>query len=516
MPPQSTKNGSSADEPAAPSTVLDVLIVGAGFSGLGMAIKLLESGRTSFLVMEKADDIGGTWYANQYPGCACDIPSHLYSFSFDRNPEWSRMYAGREEIQNYLKDCVSRYGLEPYIRVNTTMQQAVWDEAASLWRVTAANGSVFTARVLVSAVGALHVPAFPQIKGLEKFAGPAFHSTEWERDVQLQSKRIAVIGTGASAIQFVPEIAPKAEKLFVFQRTPPWILPKSDFAIPDRWRNRFRRMPLLGWLFRKALFWLYELRVYGFMGNLWLRKRGENMAREHLQAQVPDPRLRAAITPSYEFGCKRVLISNDFYPAIQRPNVELVTDAISEIRENSIVTADGKEREVNVLIYGTGFRATEPLCGAGIVGRNGLDIHQAWKERISAYLGVTVAGFPNFFILLGPNTGLGHNSVVLMIEAQVRYVMKSLELMRRRGSKVMEVKPDTQKLFVDELRQRLEGTVWQAGGCKSWYKDADGENPTIWPGSVVAYQRRTQAVSAADYELTSDGAIAEKAVVHYS
>ncbi len=493
MPAQSTKNGFSADKPSDASAVLDVLIVGAGFSGLGMAIKLLEAGTTSFLIIEKADDIGGTWYANQYPGCACDIPSHLYSFSFDRNPEWSRMYAGREEIQDYLKACVRRYGLEPYIRVNTAMQQALWDESAALWRVTAANGSTLTARVLVSAVGALHVPAFPQIKGLEKFSGPAFHSTEWDSSVQLDGKRIAVIGTGASAIQFVPEIAAKAEKLFVFQRTPPWILPKSDFAIPDRWRNRLRRVPPLGWLFRRALFWLYELRVYGFMGNLWLRKRGETMAREHLQAQVPDPKLRAVLTPSYEFGCKRVLISNDFYPAIQRLNVELVTDAISEVREHSIVTADGKEREV-----------------ASIVGRNGLDIHQAWKERISAYLGVTVAGFPNFFILLGPNTGLGHNSVVLMIEAQVRYVMESLQLMRRRGSKVMEVKPDTQKLFVDELRQRLQGTVWQAGGCKSWYKDAAGENPTIWPGSVIAYQRRTRAVLAQDYDLFRDGENAGK------
>src|SRR6266404_1347673 len=432
MPAQSTKNGFSADTPSDASAVLDVLIVGAGFSGLGMAIKLLEAGTTSFLIIEKADDIGGTWYANQYPGCACDIPSHLYSFSFDRNPEWSRMYAGREEIQDYLKACVRRYGLEPYIRVNTAMQQALWDESAALWRVTAANGSTLTARVLVSAVGALHVPAFPQIKGLEKFSGPAFHSTEWDSNVQLEGKRIAVIGTGASAIQFVPEIAAKAEKLFVFQRTPPWILPKSDFAIPDRWRNRFRRVPPLGWLFRRALFWLYELRVYGFMGNLWLRKRGETMAREHLQAQVPDPKLRAVLTPSYEFGCKRVLISNDFYPAIQRLNVELVTDAISEVREHSIVTADGNVREVDVLIYGTGFRATEPLYGASIIGRNGLDIHQAWKERISAYLGVTIAGFPNFFILLGPNTGLGHNSVVLMIEAQVRYVMESLQLMKRR------------------------------------------------------------------------------------
>jgi cation diffusion facilitator CzcD-associated flavoprotein CzcO len=483
--------------------VLDVLIVGAGFSGLGMAIKLLEAGTTSFLVIEKADDVGGTWYVNQYPGCACDIPSHLYSFSFDRNPEWSRMYARREEIQDYLKSCVQRYGLAPHIRVNAAMRSAVWDESAALWRVTTADGANFQARVLISAVGALHVPLYPQIKGLDKFAGPAFHSTEWDASVQLAGKRLAVVGTGASAIQFVPEIAPTADRLYVFQRTPPWVVPKSDFAIPERWRKRFRKVPPVGWIFRKALFLLYELRVFSFLRKGWLRKRAEEIARKHMEEQVPDPALRARLTPSYEFGCKRVLISNDYYPALQRPNVELVTDRITEVREHSIVTQDGTERQVDVLIYGTGFRASEPLHDVSIVGRNGVGIAQAWSERISAFLGVTVSGFPNFFILLGPNTGLGHNSVVLMIEAQVAYVMNCLRLMRRRGSQVMEVKPDIQKRFVEEIKQRLSGTVWQSGGCVSWYQDAKtGENPTVWPGSVVAYMHRTRSVSAADYELS--------------
>ncbi|HJX85882.1 MAG TPA: NAD(P)/FAD-dependent oxidoreductase, partial [Candidatus Angelobacter sp.] len=436
------------------ASVLDVLIVGAGFSGLGMAINLLEAGTTSFLIIEKADDIGGTWYVNQYPGCACDIPSHLYSFSFDRNPEWSRMYARREEIQDYLKSCVERYGLASYIRVNTAMRSAVWDGSAALWRVTTAAGAEFQARVLVSAVGALHVPLYPKIKGMEKFAGPAFHSTDWDASVQLEGKRVAVVGTGASAIQFVPEIAPAAEKLYVFQRTPPWIVPKGDFAIPERWRKRFRKVPPLGWLFRKALFLRYDLRVFSFLKKGWLRKRAEEMARRHIQAQVPDPSLRARLTPSYEFGCKRVLISNDYYPALQRSNVELVTDGIAEVREHSIVTQDGKEREVDVLIYGTGFRASEPLHDVRIVGRDGVDLAQAWRERISAFLGVTVSGFPNFFMLLGPNTGLGHNSVVLMSEAQVGYVMDCLQLMRRRGNHVIEVKPDIQKRFVEEVRQR--------------------------------------------------------------
>jgi cation diffusion facilitator CzcD-associated flavoprotein CzcO len=497
-----------ASAQALPTETLDVLIVGAGFSGLGMAIKLLEAGTRSFLVIEKADDIGGTWYVNQYPGCACDIPSHLYSFSFERNPDWSRMYSGRDEIQRYLKACSEKYGLAPYIRLNTRMRKAAWDEAAALWRVTLADGTTLRALVLVSAVGALHIPRYPDIPGMEKFAGPTFHSTWWDESVPLEGKRVAVIGTGASAIQFVPEIAPKVAKLLLFQRTPPWILPKTDFAIPERWKKRFRRLPFLTWLFRVYLFWLFDIRVWGFLGKVRaLRKRGQQMALDHLEAQVPDAALRARLKPSYELGCKRVLISNDFYPAIQRPNVEFITGRITEIREHSIVTEDGSERPADVLIYGTGFRATEPLHDTEIVGRNGVPIHEAWKERISAYLGVAVSGFPNFFILLGPNTGLGHNSVVLMSEAQIGYVMSCLRLMRRRGATVMEVKPDTQKTFVDDLRARLAGTVWQAGGCRSWYQDAEtGDNPVIWPGSVVSYRRRTRAVAERDYVLSNGAA----------
>jgi cation diffusion facilitator CzcD-associated flavoprotein CzcO len=314
-----------------------------------------------------------------------------------------------------------------------------------------------------------------------------------------------VIGTGASAIQFVPEIAPKVAKLSVFQRTPPWIVPKEDFAIPEGWRNRFRKFPLFTWLVRTVLFWLYEIRVWAFLGKVpALRQRGKKMALDHIAAQISDPELRARLTPNYEFGCKRVLISNDFYPALQRHNVEFVTDGIREIREHSIVTQDGKERPVDVLIYGTGFRATEPLHDTRVIGRKGLDIHQAWQERISAYLGITVSGFPNFFILLGPNTGLGHNSVVLMSEAQIAYVMNCLRLMHKCHSRVMEVKAETQQRFVDELRKRLAGTVWESGGCRSWYQDPKtGESPVIWPGSVVAYKRRTRTVAEREYILSS-------------
>jgi cation diffusion facilitator CzcD-associated flavoprotein CzcO len=484
-----------------PDVTVDVLIVGAGFSGLCMAIKLRQARMESFLLIEKGDDIGGTWHENRYPGCACDIPSHLYCFSFDLNPEWNRMYAGHAEIWEYLKSCAKRYGLLPHIRLKTRLREAKWDEAKGVWHVLAGDGMTIEARVLVSGIGALHVPSYPDLPGLARFAGRCFHSAKWDQDAKLEGKNIAVIGTGASAIQFVPRIAPLAGKLHVFQRTPAWIVPKPDTSISEKWKRRFRRMPGVMWTFRKLLFWQHEIRVLAFLGNRWMRKSLESIARRHLEKQIKDPNLREALAPDYALGCKRVLFSNDFYPTLGRPNVELVTERIAEVREHSIVTQDGTERPVDVLIYGTGFRVTEPMIGIRLVGRGGVEIHDAWRERMSAFLGVTVSGFPNFFILLGPNTGLGHNSVVLMIEAQVRYVMSCLKLMRRRGQKVMHLRPESQERFVEQIVQRLGRTVWQTGGCRSWYQDQKtGENTTLWPGSVVDYMRRTRSAAAKDYE----------------
>jgi cation diffusion facilitator CzcD-associated flavoprotein CzcO len=479
---------------------VDVLIVGAGFSGLCMAIKLREAGIDSFFIIEKAEELGGTWWFNRYPGCACDIPSHLYSFSFDRNPSWSRMYAPQPEILQYLKDSAARHGIVSKIRLKAALREAVWDARDSVWHATTGDGRQIDARVIVSGMGALHVPQYPQLNGIENFQGSAIHSAEWDPSVNLAGKNVAVIGTGASAVQIVPQIAPEAGKLYVFQRTPAWIVPRPDMPISERWQNRFRR-PFATWLFRSLLFWRNEIFVGGFHGNLRLRKFGAKQARMHLERQIADPALRAALTPHYDFGCKRVLVSSDFYPALTRSNVELVTAPISEVCARSIVTADGVERPLDVLIYGTGFRVTEMFRGIRIVGREGVEIHDAWRERISAFLGITVAGFPNFFMLLGPNTGLGHNSVVLMIEAQVRYVMSCLRLMRKRGERAMEVRPETQQGFVAELRSRLKRTVWESGGCRSWYLDAQtGESPAIWPGSVIEYRKRTRTVSAEDYE----------------
>ena len=496
--PADSNQGSKGEE-----IKVDVLIVGGGFSGLCMAIKLLEAGMNSFLLIEKSDDIGGTWYDNRYPGCACDIPSHLYSFSFEPLPEWSRMYPGQREIHDYLKRCVQRYQLAPHIRLNTRLYEAVWNESEGVWHAAAGEGVRIQARVLVSGIGALHVPQFPKLKGIDSFSGPKFHSSNWNHNVDLDGKNVAVVGTGASAIQFVPQIAPRAGKLYLFQRTPPWIVPRMDFAIAEKWKQRFRRFPLIMRAFRQLIFWRQEFRVLGFLGNRFVRGKATEIAIDHLEKQIVDPKMRAALKPNYELGCKRVLVSDDYYPALTRPNVELVTNGIAEVCEHSIVTEDGVERPIDVLIFGTGFRATEPLIGIRIVGRGGVEIHDAWRERMSAYLGVTVSGFPNLFLLLGPNTGLGHNSVVLMIEAQVRYVMSCLQLLKRRKRRILEVRPEKQKQFVADVHRRLKSTVWQSGGCHSWYQDQrTGENTALWPGSVVAYVRRTRSASPADYELT--------------
>jgi cation diffusion facilitator CzcD-associated flavoprotein CzcO len=485
-----------------PDIAVDILIVGAGFSGLGIGIKLLEAGIENFLILEKSEDIGGTWWENRYPGCACDVPAHLYSFSFARNAGWTRMFAGRQEIYQYLKSCVERYGLAPFIRPNTRFREGAWDEVAGHWCVQAGDNLLIHARVLISGMGALHVPHYPEIPGIERFAGPAFHSAKWRSDVDLSGKNVAVIGTGASAIQFIPHIAPSCGKLSVFQRTPPWIVPRLDFGISEKWQRRFHRMPGLTWALRTALFFALEWRVLSFLGDRFVRDYLESVARRHLERHISDPKLRAALTPRYQIGCKRILLSDDFYPTLKRSNVELVADTISEVREHSIVTSDGVEHPADVLIYGTGFHVTEQFIGMRLTGRGGIEIHDAWKHGIHAYLGITVSGFPNFFILLGPNTGLGHNSVVLMIEAQVRYILKCLELMRRRKLAVMEVRRETQDHFVDLMRQRLSRTVWQSGGCRSWYQDTHtGENTTLWPGSVIEYMRTTRSVSLSEYNL---------------
>ncbi|KNY22901.1 NAD(P)/FAD-dependent oxidoreductase [Methylobacterium sp. ARG-1] len=487
-----------ATEPA--SEPLEVLIVGAGFSGLAMAIRCRQAGIGPMRVIEKAEDIGGTWRENTYPGAACDVPSHLYSLSFAPKPDWTRMYAPQPEIQAYLCETAERHGLMPLIQLGTAFSGATWDEAHALWHVETDRGPI-TTRAIVSAMGGLHHPAYPDLPGRDAFAGPAFHTAAWDHSVDLAGKRVGVIGTGASAIQVVPEIAKVAGHLTLFQRTPPWIMPKHDHAIADSTKARYRRLPFLRRLERARLFWLHELRAFfGFTKVSTLTKQAEGLARHHLAKAVPDRALRAKLTPNYRLGCKRVLISDEYYPALQRPNVALATGDIARITEAGVTTVDGRAHALDVIVYATGFDVTGSFARMNLVGRNGQRLAEAWSDGMGAYQGITVAGFPNYFMLLGPNTGLGHNSIISMIEIQVRHVLDCLAALRG-GARAIEVRPEAQARFLDWIRTRLADSIWQRGGCRSWYLDAQGRNTTLWPDSVMAYRRSARRARMADYRL---------------
>jgi cation diffusion facilitator CzcD-associated flavoprotein CzcO len=476
----------------------DVLIVGTGFAGLCAAIKLQESGNRCFLLLEKSQDYGGAWRDNIYPGCACDIPSHLYAFSFEPNASWSRMFPTQPEILAYLRGVAEKHDLPGRTRFGAAVREAAWDEAAQKWCVHTEDGRRFFGRVLLSAMGPLHIPATPKLPGLASFAGLAFHSARWDFSVDLAGKRVAVIGTGASAIQFIPRVAEQAARLAVFQRTAAWIMPKVDYAFSDAQKSRFRQA-LRRRLFRTRLFWMHDMRALGFLGNRKITETAEAMARAHLKRHVADPVLRAKLTPDYRLGCKRVLISNDFYPAIARETTDLVTAPIDRVEADRVVTADGASYPADVLIFGTGFHTTDSFSAVRVVGRHGVTLEEAFAGGLHAYRGLAVPGFPNFYFLLGPNTGLGHNSVVLMIEAQMRYLISLFSKMARRGWRVAEVKPEIEQAWNRQMQARLGKTVWMTGGCKSWYLDENGRNTTIWPGLVAEYQLKMRSADLQDY-----------------
>ncbi len=479
---------------------LAVLIVGAGFSGLAMAIRCRQAGIGPLLVIEKGDGIGGTWCANTYPGAACDIPSHLYSLSFAPKADWTRVYARQPEILAYLRDTADRYGLMALIRLQTAFTGAVWDAGRALWQVETDRGPIRT-RAIVSGMGGLHHPAYPDIPGRETFSGPAFHTAAWDHRVDLRAKRIGVIGTGASAIQVGPELAQHAAHLVLFQRTPPWIMPKGDRAIPDAAKALYRRLPALRILERARLFWMHELRaLLGFTKVSRLTRQAEALARRHLARAVPDRALRAKLTPGYRLGCKRVLISDDYYPTLLRDDVTLETGPIARITPEGVAMADGTAHRLDAIIYATGFDVTGSFARMNLVGRGGTRLADAWAGGMGAYQGITVAGFPNFFMLVGPNTGLGHNSILAMIEVQVRHVLDCLEALRG-GARTIEPRPEAQDRFLHRIRARMEDSIWQAGGCRSWYLDARGRNTTLWPGSVIAYRRSARRARMADYRL---------------
>jgi len=490
----------STEEKAMTATTdVDVLIVGSGFSGLGVAIRLKQEGFTDFAILERADDVGGTWQANTYPGCACDVPSHLYSFSFAPNPAWSQTYSRQPEIWDYLRDTARRYDVLRHVRFGHTVTSAEWDEETARWKVETGQGS-FTARVFIPAMGPLAEPKQPEVPGLDSFEGKIFHSARWDHDHDLTGERVASIGTGASAIQYVPMIQPDVAKLHVFQRTAPWIMPHSNRKVTGVERRAYRAFPALQRLVRGLVYSGREILVLGFVKRPGLMKQVEKVARRHMRSQISDPELIRKATPDYTIGCKRILPSNHWYPALERPNVELVTDAITEVKPHSVVTADGSEREVDTIILGTGFSVTDMPVARQVRGRGGKLIVDSWGGSPRAHLGLAMPGFPNMFMMLGPNTGLGHTSMVYMIESQVNYVIDALRKMRDDGVDTVEVKRDTVRAYNDRLDEMHEGTVWTTG-CKSWYLDDTGRNSTIWPDWTFRFRHRTQSFDSSKYDL---------------
>jgi cation diffusion facilitator CzcD-associated flavoprotein CzcO len=480
------------------ATQTRVVIVGAGFGGIGLGVKLKAAGLTDFVILEKSDSVGGVWRENRYPGAACDVPSHLYSFSFEPRADWPDRYASQADILDYLNHCARKYGLEPHFRFGADVADARWDETAGHWVVRTANGQVFETQAVVTATGQLSRPLRPQLPGLASFAGAIFHSAEWRQDYDLRGRSVAIIGTGASAIQLVPAIAALVSKLYVFQRSAAYVLPKPDKAYARWQRYMFGHVGGVLRLSRMLTYLRHELAAFSII--TWpaaLRVKRRAFLR-HLRRGVRNPELRWHLTPHYRMGCKRILFSNDFYPAMERPNVELVTEGISAIRPDAIVATDATERKVDCIIFATGFAATDFLVPIKITGLRGQDLHQAWKSGAQALLGMTISGFPNFFMLYGPNTNLAHNSVVYMIESQIRYVVACLARLCGDEIRTLEIKSGIQDRFNAQIQRRLQKAVW-AKGCTSWYLTATGRNTTNWPGYSFEFRLRARAPKWDDY-----------------
>jgi cation diffusion facilitator CzcD-associated flavoprotein CzcO len=473
------------------------VIIGAGFAGVCMGIKLKRAG-IPFVILEKAGRVGGVWRDNTYPGAACDIPSHLYSFSFEPRPDWSHKYAPQAEIYSYLEDCVRKYGLLDHIRFGTEVTDAEFDESAKAWRVGFNGGQQLEAKFLLTATGQLSRPAQPKLPGLETFTGTHFHSARWNHRHDLRGRRVAVIGTGASAIQFVPEIAPRVAKLHVFQRSAPYVLPKPDRPYTPLERFLYRSLPMVLAASRTRQYAYHEMRVipftYGRIMSMY-----EGMFRAQLRKQVPDEALREKLLPDYRMGCKRILISNDWYPTLQRENVELVTVGVKEVRGNRLVDVEDRDYDVDTIIFGTGFKASQFLSPVRVRGLDGCELNDAWADGADAYLGLSVAGFPNMFILYGPNTNLGHNSIIYMVESQTEYVLAAMRHLHATGAAYLAIREEVQSDFSRRVHDQLDKSVW-AAGCTSWYLSPGGKNTNNWPGFSFQYRRRTRYFDPAHYE----------------
>ncbi|MEF2977375.1 flavin-containing monooxygenase [Subtercola sp. YIM 133946] len=476
-----------------------VAIIGAGFAGIGMACQLVRAGIDDFCVLERAGEVGGTWRDNTYPGAACDIRSDLYSFSFAPNPDWEHSYGRQPEILDYLRRVAAVYELGDRVQLHCEMLRAEWVDRQSHWRIQTTR-ETFTADVLVSGAGPLIDPVWPGIPGLHTFTGPAFHSAHWNHGVELAGQRIAVIGTGASAIQFVPELQKVAAQVTVFQRSAPWIIPRNDHPTSTLRRRVFRRAPIVQAASRRLIFAEAETRFAGFRSRT-IGSAFQAFATRYLHSQVADPGLRDALTPDFRIGCKRILISSDYYSALSHPNVDLVTAPIDHVTGANVVTADGVERPFDILVAATGFNATHPPVADLIVGRYGETLRATWEPHMSALRGTTVADFPNLFLLVGPNTVLGHNSIVYIIEAQIDYVLQALAGMAELGARSVEPTPNAQERYNRSVQSTLRRSVWSTGGCSSYYLDSGGRNTTIWPHRASAFRRAVHRFDPAEYDI---------------
>jgi cation diffusion facilitator CzcD-associated flavoprotein CzcO len=485
------------------TSALRVAIIGSGFAGLGAAVKLKQAGVKDIVILERADNVGGTWRDNTYPGAACDIPSHLYSFSFAPKADWSSHYAGQEEIQAYLEECVDRFGLRFHLRLGRSVRHARYDEASATWEITADTGEVFTADVLVPALGALRDPAWPEIEGRDDFRGAQMHTARWDHDYDFTGKRVAVVGTGASAIQVAPELAKTAAEVHIMQRTPAWIVPRKDRRYPAWVQRLFAKVPALAKLHRGVIYGLLEARFVFFGRSVTLNRIGAKALGGFMRAQVKDPTLHAALTPDYRMGCKRILISDDWYRMFNRPNVDLHTGGLSHVTTDGLALADGSHVELDAIVWATGFDVREMLGVLDITGRGGAQLRERWSDRPTAYMGMTVPDFPNMFLLVGPNTGLGHNSMVYMMESQFPHLLAGVRRAAQlRGSGAVEVKPEAVERFMTYVDGKHGDYVW-ASGCRSWYIDDEGRNFTLWPGTAMRFRHAARRFHPADYRVVA-------------
>ncbi|MFA4928947.1 MAG: NAD(P)/FAD-dependent oxidoreductase [Patulibacter sp.] len=478
------------------AAALDVAIIGAGFSGIGMGIQLKQAG-IPFTIFDRAEEIGGVWHYNTYPGAACDIPSALYSFSFEQRRSWTHPCSSHDDIKTYLGEVVDTYGLRSHLRLSTEIADAAWDGEDGRWTLRTVDGETVVASSVIFACGQLSRPAWPAIPGQDRFGGHSFHSAEWDHDYDLRGKRVAVIGTGASAIQFVPAIAPEVGHLDLYQRSPSYLLPRRNNAYADWARTAIERIPPLQWVRRQTLYHFAETTTVGLTTLPPLGKTVKWWSEGFRRLSVRDPELRAKLTPDYPIGCKRILFSSKYYPALQRENVDLIVDPIREITERGVVTADGQEREVDVLIYGTGFRTQDFVAPVTVSGADGRDLQQAWVDGAEAHHGMAVSGFPNMFVLYGPNTNLSVGSIIVMIEAQVGYVRQALEHLLRTGAAAVDVRPEVQEASNASIQKDFEGSVWTS--CSSWYRNAQGRVVSNWPHRMAIYERLVERFDPAEY-----------------